>query len=90
MFTTDAGKATRRLARKVSDQPEKVLLAPLSPQELSELNARLDIIADWLNSPEYRALTDKFHLAESALWNLHSPAFRGLRGSDVIQSSSTL
>ena len=64
LFTTDAGKATRQLARKVSDQLEEILLAPLSSKELSELNARLDVIADWLSSPEYRARIDEFRLAD--------------------------
>lgn len=58
LSTTEKGKATRQIARALSDRLEVVLTDPLSVQELRALNEILARLGAWVTSEEYRqALT---------------------------------
>lgn len=54
LSTTDRGKATRQLARALSDRLEVILTDPLSVQELRALNDILARLGAWVTSEDYR------------------------------------
>ncbi|THD80850.1 MarR family transcriptional regulator [Aliigemmobacter aestuarii] len=55
LLTTEKGKATRQVARTISDRLEVILTDPLSVQELRALNDILARLGAWVTSDEYRA-----------------------------------
>lgn len=59
LVVTDAGKAQRALARKVSDRLERLLTQPFGSEELDRFNASLDRLSLWIGSPDYEALLSK-------------------------------
>lgn len=54
LSTTERGKATRQLARALSDRLEVILTDPLSVQELRALNDILARLGAWVTSEDYR------------------------------------
>ena len=54
LSTTEKGKATRQVARALSDQLEVVLTDPLSVQELRVLHDILARLGAWVTSEDYR------------------------------------
>lgn len=54
LSTTVKGKATRQVARALSDRLEVVLTDPLSVQELRALNDILARLGAWVTSEDYR------------------------------------
>lgn len=52
--TTEKGKATRQVARALSDRLEVVLTDPLSVQELRALHDILARLGAWVTSEDYR------------------------------------
>lgn len=55
LSTTDKGRETRQVARRLSDRLEVILTDPLSAQELQALNEILERLGNWVTSDEYRA-----------------------------------
>lgn len=59
LSTTEKGRETRQVARRLSDRLEVILTDPLSAQELQALNGILERLGSWVTSEEYRqALKD--------------------------------
>lgn len=54
LSTTETGRETRQVARRLSDRLEVILTDPLSAQELQALNAILERLGGWVTSEEYR------------------------------------
>lgn len=55
LSTTQKGKETRQIARKLSDRLEVILTDPLSAQELRAFNEILARLGSWVTSEDYRA-----------------------------------
>ncbi|MDY7116258.1 MarR family winged helix-turn-helix transcriptional regulator [Halomonas sp. SSL-5] len=53
LFTTPEGDAKREVARRLSDDLEQVLLAPLETTEAHQLDALLERLAAWIRSEAY-------------------------------------
>lgn len=53
LFTTAEGDGRREVARRLSDDLEQVLLAPLEEAEAHQLDALLARLAEWIRSEEY-------------------------------------
>ena len=54
LSTTQKGKETRQVARRLSDRLEVILTDPLSAQELRALNEILARLGNWVTSEDYR------------------------------------
>jgi DNA-binding MarR family transcriptional regulator len=54
LSTTEKGKATRQVARQLSDRLEVILTDPLSAQELRALNEILARLGSWVTSEDYK------------------------------------
>lgn len=54
LSTTEKGRETRQVARRLSDRLEVILTDPLSAQELRALNGILERLGSWVTSEEYR------------------------------------
>ncbi|MCV2865003.1 MarR family winged helix-turn-helix transcriptional regulator [Defluviimonas sp. WL0075] len=66
LSTTERGKETRQVARRLSDRLEIILTDPLSVQELQALNEILARLGKWVTSSEYRqALVDDDAIREN-------------------------
>lgn len=50
LSTTEKGKATRKIAREVSDRLESILQEPLTEQEVRQLNQTLERLGSWITS----------------------------------------
>lgn len=54
LSSTPAGQDVRVRAHTISDRLEEILLRPLDPREIEELDAQLVRLADWVRSQDYR------------------------------------
>lgn len=55
LSTTQKGKETRQVARRLSDRLEVLLTDPLSAQEMRALDEILARLGSWVTSDDYRA-----------------------------------
>ena len=59
LFATPKGAETRQVARRLSDRLEVTLTAPLTRQELQQLDDMLLRLGDWVTSEDYHAALSK-------------------------------
>ncbi len=58
LSTTQKGKDTRQIGRRLSDRLEVLLTDPLSRQELRVFNEILERLGSWVTSEDYREALD--------------------------------